>query len=99
MKREVWSAHARADFDRHTAYLAERSPLAAQTFADAVLRATALLCAGDSGRMGRVEGTFEKSVRRQPFIILFEMSEDSVFVLRVVHTAMDWPEGAWPPGG
>lgn len=99
MKREVWSAHARADFDRHAAFLAEPSPRAANTFANAILRATALLCEGDHGRIGRVDGTFEKLVRRQPYVILFEKSEESVFILRIVHTSMNWPEGTWPPTG
>ena len=50
-----------------------------------------------SGRVGRVPGTFEKIVRRQRYIILFEVDEAVVRVLRVVHRSRYWPHGAWPP--
>ena len=97
MKREVWSAHARADFDYYLAYVAERSPRAAQRLSDAILGSTAALCQTNSGRVGRVTATFEKVIRRQPYIVLFELIEDEVRILRIVHAARNWPEGEMPP--
>ncbi|MEQ1617778.1 MAG: type II toxin-antitoxin system RelE/ParE family toxin [Terricaulis sp.] len=97
MKREVWSAHARADFDRQLAFVAERSPQAARRLSEAILKAAAGLRHTNSGRIGRVEGTFEKLVRRQPYIILFELIQDELRILRLVHTWRDWPEGEMPP--
>ncbi|HCK83275.1 MAG TPA: type II toxin-antitoxin system RelE/ParE family toxin [Hyphomonadaceae bacterium] len=97
MKREAWSAHARADFDRQVAFVAERSPAAAKRLSDAILSATAGLRQSNTGRIGRIEGTFEQVVRKQPYIILFEMTDEEVRILRVVHSARDWPEGQMPP--
>jgi plasmid stabilization system protein ParE len=97
VKREVWSAHARADLDRQLAFVAERSPQAAWRLSDAILNAAAELRQSNTGRIGRIEGTFEKLLRRQPYIILFEMTDHEVRILRVVHTSRDWPEGEMPP--
>ncbi len=97
MKREVWSAHARADFDRQLAFVAERSPQAARRLSQAILETTAALRHTNSGRIGRVEGTFEKLVRRQPYIILFELTRDELRILRLMHTSRDWPPGEMPP--
>ena len=88
---------ARADFDRQLAFLAERSPQAARRLSEAILKAAAGLRHTNSGRIGRVEGTLEKLVRRQPYIILFEMTDVEVQILRPVHTSRDWPEGEMPP--
>ena len=47
-------------------------------------------------------GTYEKSVTGQPYIIAYGFArrddggEDDLVILRVVHTARDWPPGRWP---
>jgi plasmid stabilization system protein ParE len=47
-----------------------------------------------------VAGTYEKSVTGLPYIIAYEIvSRDAgeiVAILRVIHTARDWPEETWP---
>jgi plasmid stabilization system protein ParE len=53
--------------------------------------------AQNSGRIGRVPGAFEQLIRRQPYIVLFEVIEDEVRILRIVRTARNWPEGEMPP--
>lgn len=53
-----------------------------------------------TGRPGRVTGTYEKSVTRLPYIISYELrsilDQESVVILRVIHTARDWPAQEWP---
>ena len=46
-----------------------------------------------SGRSGRIEGTREMVVNRTPFIVGYRTSGDTVYVLRVLHGARQWPDG------
>lgn len=53
-----------------------------------------------TGRPGRVTGTYEKSVARLPYIIAYSLTAQSgrevVSILRVIHTAREWPAQEWP---
>jgi toxin ParE1/3/4 len=97
LRRVIWSAHGRADFERQLAFTAAQSPRAAQSLSDAILGAVELLKENNVGRPSRTQDWFEKPVRKQPYIILYEWDEREVRVLRIVHMARDWPHGAPPP--
>jgi toxin ParE1/3/4 len=43
-----------------------------------------------SGRSGRVEGTRELPLVRIPYVLIYKV-EDDVVILRVLHSAMNWP--------
>jgi addiction module RelE/StbE family toxin len=45
----------------------------------------------NSGRAGRLAGTRELVVSQLPYIIVYKVAKESVLVLRVMHTARDWP--------
>ena len=54
-----------------------------------------------TGRPGRRSGTYEKVVTRLPYILAYALRPDpdlgeSVVILRVVHTARDWPGDGGP---
>jgi len=53
-----------------------------------------------TGRPGRVSGTYEKSVTRPPYIIAYELRDlagrESVVIVRVIHTSLDWQSEEWP---
>ena len=53
-----------------------------------------------TGRAGRVSGTYEKPVPRLPYVIVYSLvldqGQETVFVLRVIHAARDWPPESWP---
>lgn len=53
-----------------------------------------------TGRPGRVAGSYEKPVARLPYIIAYALAlqrgREVVAILRVIHTARDWPEQGWP---
>ncbi len=57
-----------------------------------------------TGRRGRVAGTYEKVITGRPYILAYALPPlpplpkggEAVVVLRVVHTARNWPEGEWP---
>jgi toxin ParE1/3/4 len=101
VKRSVqWSRDALDDVKTQIAFIAADNPSAARRVADRI-RAT-----GDDlgeraiGRPGRVSGTYEKRVTRLPYIIADAISNRNergiVSILRVIHTARNWPDEQWP---
>ena len=54
-----------------------------------------------TGRPGRGAGAYEKVVSGIPYIVAYAIDaapggRDSSTVLRIIHTARNWPEGGWP---
>ena len=97
MMKVVWSAAALDDFDQLIAFISENNPAAAMRVAAAVDRTVRQLGTLQTGRPGRVEGTYEKIVPRLPYIVAYAVSSDeTVVVLRVIHGARDWPPNRWP---
>jgi plasmid stabilization system protein ParE len=43
------------------------------------------------GRVGRYPGTFEYVVSNSPLIIVYEIREDVIIVLNILHTSQDYP--------
>jgi len=71
--------------------VAGERPEAARRIALDVLRAIEDLRAfPNQGRPGRVEGTRELVVTR-PFLAVYEVREEEVQVLRILHGARQWP--------
>lgn len=93
MRPIVWSADASQDYLDILDYLANDNPLAAQKVATDLGRFA-------TGRRGRVAGTYEKVVGRLPYIVTYALTplagRETVVILRVIHTARDWPDGEWP---
>lgn len=101
MKRAVrWSRDALDDLKEQVAYIAAENPRAARRVADALHAAAQALSEMPTGRPGRVNGTYEKSIRGLPYIIAYAITQatgrEAVAILRVVHTAQDWPDESWP---
>jgi toxin ParE1/3/4 len=44
------------------------------------------------GRTGRKEGTRELVLTQLPYLVVYEVGEQSVTVLRILHGARKWPE-------
>jgi len=44
-----------------------------------------------SGRRGRVPRTRELVIQRTPYIAIYALRSDLVFILRIVHGAQQWP--------
>lgn len=100
MRPVFWSMDAHRDNLKILRHIAEDNPLAAERVVDAIEDAGRRLGIHSTGRPGRVSGTFEKSVPRSSFVIAYELREiegrESVVILRVIHTARNWPADAWP---
>jgi toxin ParE1/3/4 len=45
----------------------------------------------EAGRVGQVPGTMELVITQLPYIVVYRLSTETVDILRVFHTATDWP--------
>lgn len=96
----IWSRNALDDLKAQIAYIAADNPNSAQRVANAIMDAAWALGTIPTGRPGRVAGTYEKSVLRLPYIIAYAISanadSETIAIVRVIHTARDWPAEQWP---
>ena len=95
-RKVVWSRAALDDLKAQLVYVAADNPDAARRVADVLLDAAAALGRTPTGRPGRVVGVYEKSVANLPYVIAYSIAEDTLAIVRVIHTARDWPKGQWP---
>lgn len=101
MSRPVlWSSGALTNLADHIAYIAAENPSAAHRVGDAIDKTALALGEMPIGRPGRVTGTYEKLVTGLPYILAYMITEASgeeqVEIVRVIHTARDWPAEKWP---
>lgn len=96
MRNVAWSARALNDLNSTFQFIARDTDQNANLVVDRIDAAAKLLGQTPIGRYGRVSGTYEKPVRRAPYIIIYALSDDSVVILRIIHGARDWPENEWP---
>ncbi|MBA5607175.1 type II toxin-antitoxin system RelE/ParE family toxin [Duganella sp. FT3S] len=87
----VWTRPASLDRKEIREYIAQDNPAAALAL-DALLGTMAGRLADHPGlgKPGRVAGTREL-VAHQHYILLYDTAGDQVRVLRVLHTARQWP--------
>jgi toxin ParE1/3/4 len=89
--RVRWTTDAADDLERICDYVARERPEAARRIALDVLRAIEdLRTFPNRGRPGRVQGTRELVLTR-PFLAVYEVREEEVQVLRILHGARQWP--------
>ncbi|WP_163264070.1 type II toxin-antitoxin system RelE/ParE family toxin [Chelativorans alearense] len=101
MKRRVrWSRDALDDLKAQISYIAAENPRAARRVTDRIRAIGAALGDMATGRPGRVSGTYEKSVSGLPIILVYAIAGkagvEAVLILRVIHTARNWPPEDWP---
>jgi addiction module RelE/StbE family toxin len=86
-----WSPEAAADLERIAAYFEERSPDTAQRLIQAIYKGIEdLQTFAQRGRPGLVPGTRELVFPALGFVV-YEITEDTVDVLRIVHGRQNWP--------
>jgi toxin ParE1/3/4 len=80
------------------AHIAADDPDAAERVARQIRAVGSALGTYATGHPGRVSGTYEKSVSGLPYVIAYALTDTdrAVSILRVIHTARDWRDGAWP---
>lgn len=87
----VWTRTASADRKDIREYIAQNNPAAAlaldELFSE---KANRLVDHPGLGRLGRVTGTREL-VAQQNYILIYDVVDDLVRILRVLHAAKQWP--------
>lgn len=89
----LWLDDAVQDLQSLHQYIALENPAAANRVAKHILNAINLLTEQPAmGRQGRVHHTRELIVSGTPFIIPYRVKNKNIEILRVFHSAMQWPE-------
>ena len=96
----IWMPEALADIREVLLYLAAHDVDHALHLVDQIEAAGDKLGELPTGRPGRVEGTFEKSLTRLGYIIAYDLDGSSptgeVHILHVIPAARNWKPGGWP---
>jgi len=96
VKHLKWELEARADLAFIARYFADKDPKVATLLIDRIETAAAQLARRDTGRPGRTPKLREKSVARTSYIIAYRSFARRIVILRVIHTAQNWPPGQLP---
>lgn len=87
-----WTEEAADDLERITDYLLTHAPERAPELAQAVYEApTSLLTFPNRGRLGKKKGTRELVLTPLPYVVVYAIRADVVFVVRILHGAQQWP--------
>jgi len=88
-----WTRKALLNLDAAVEYIAKDNPTAAQSTAQQIWTASQLLAAQPGlGRPGRVTSTRELIIPGLPYILPYTEKTGTIYILRVIHTSMMWPE-------
>ncbi|WP_087723906.1 type II toxin-antitoxin system RelE/ParE family toxin [Pandoraea sp. PE-S2T-3] len=91
--RLEWSQHAVQDRNDIFDFIEQHSPGAAVWIDSRIhQQLRALLRHPASGRLGRVRGTRELVITRTPYIAAYRLLPMRVRVLRILHSAQQWPD-------
>ncbi len=101
MRPVIWSRKAQADLREAVVYISADNPFAARRVADRIKQAVSGLADRPTGRRSRVADVFEKPVRGTSYILAYDVrvggdGRETIYILRVIHGARDWPDGEWP---
>lgn len=83
---------ATTDLEEIDKYIRVDNPTAAARTVLRILDAIEYLTSYPTmGRVGRVAKTRELIISGTPFIVLYQIRDQAIFILRVLHTARKWP--------
>ncbi len=87
-----WTEEAADDLEHIAGYLLTHTPSRAQALVRAVYDAPSdLLTFPNRGRQGKKEGTRELVLSPLPYIVVYKVLGDIIFVVRILHGAQKWP--------
>ncbi|OGQ88372.1 MAG: hypothetical protein A2464_02825 [Deltaproteobacteria bacterium RIFOXYC2_FULL_48_10] len=88
-----WTRKALLNLDEAIDYIATDKPIAAAEVGAKIWNAAKMLADHPGiGRPGRIAGTRELVISGLPFILPYAERNGAIFILRVLHTSMRWPE-------
>ena len=87
-----WTPEAADDFARIIEWIRAESPQAALRVAPTIYKAVAELPTSPRrGRIGLAPNSRELVFPPWPYIVVYEIADDQVIVLRVRHASREWP--------
>jgi len=87
-----WTLQALTNLDDAVEYIAGNNTPAAKNVAQRIWQRSQLLALQPNlGRPGRVAGTRELVIPNLPYILPYIQKGSTVYILRVIHTSMMWP--------
>jgi toxin ParE1/3/4 len=88
-----WTAAAADDLEQIADYLFRETPQHAtrliRSLYDAVFALRTFLM---RGRPGKKAGTRELVIQSTPYVVVYQLGGDVVYVARILHGAQKWPE-------
>jgi toxin ParE1/3/4 len=93
--RVEWRPKAREDLAAIVDYIDIDSPQAALAVFEEIQEQIGRLAQyPQMGRVGRVANTRELVINRTPYVAVYQLAEESIIILRVLHGARKWPPAA-----
>ena len=90
--RVRWTTDAADDLERICDYIAESRPESAGRVAQSVVERIGTLESFPHLGRGRVQGTREIAFPPLPFAAIYEVREEQIVLLRILHGAQRWPQ-------
>ena len=88
-----WLEDSIKDLKTLRQYIAQENPTAARRVAKRIIQSVNLLSDQPGiGRAGRVPNSRELVVAGTPFLVPYRIKNNTIEILRVMHSAMQWPE-------
>lgn len=89
-----WHTRAKDDLDAIYNHIFKESPLAAKSVIDTISNLVQLQLPlfPNSGRLGRVRGTYELVVPKTMFIVVYRVQHGKIEIFAIRHTSQQWPK-------
>ena len=88
-----WTQKALINLEDAVEYIAKDNQIAAQKVAQKIWDSASILATQPAlGRPGRVSGTRELVITGLPFVLPYSHQGGVIYILRVIHTSMIWPD-------
>jgi addiction module RelE/StbE family toxin len=92
LRRIRWAPAAADDLQAISEYLKEHLPsLAQSTVRKLYSAACSLKRFSHRGRVGHLPNTRELVMTPMPYMIVYGVERDTVYIYRIIHTSEDWP--------
>lgn len=87
-----WPQRAADDLENLADYLFHNAPWRVAELVRGLYEAPgALLAFPNRGRPGRKSGTRELVLTPLPYIVVYQISGDVIYIVRIIHGAQKWP--------
>ena len=87
-----WTEEAATDLERIADYLFTLMPdRAAELLRTLSMRLARLLTFPRRGRPGKRKGTRELVLSPLPYLVVYTVRDDVIFIVRILHGAQEWP--------